>query len=70
MVEVALLLLLMQWVPAARVFGLAPLDGAHWLLLAGFGPALLLCEEAGKALWRWRIDARWFRTLHRFRRTP
>jgi magnesium-transporting ATPase (P-type) len=68
--EVALLLLLMHWVPAARVFGLAPLHGVHWLLLAGFGPALLLCEEVRKALWRWRIDARWSRTLHRFRPTP
>ncbi len=69
-VELALLLLLMHWAPAARIFGLAPLSGTHWLLLAGFGPALLLCEEIRKALVRWRIDPRWYRTLHRSHPTP
>ena len=69
-VELALLLLLMHWAPAARVFGLAPLSGMHWLLLAAFGPALLLCDEVRKALLRWRMDPRWYRTLHRFRPSP
>jgi magnesium-transporting ATPase (P-type) len=46
--EVTLLVTLI-YVPAlASVFGLAPLSAEHWLFVAGFGPLLLLLEEARK----------------------
>jgi magnesium-transporting ATPase (P-type) len=51
-VEVALLLLLIYALPLQSVFGLAPLGIEHWLLLAAFGPLLLVCEEGRKAAWR------------------
>jgi magnesium-transporting ATPase (P-type) len=49
-VELALLIGLIYLPPLAAVFGLAPIGWRHWLLLASFGPLLLLCEEARKAL--------------------
>ena len=52
MVEVALLLLLIYAPPLQSVFGLAPLGIEHWLLLAAFGPLLLVCEVGRKAVWR------------------
>jgi P-type Ca2+ transporter type 2C len=52
-VEVALLLSLIYAPPLQSVFGLAPLGIVHWLLLAAFGPLLLVCEEGRKAVWRW-----------------
>jgi magnesium-transporting ATPase (P-type) len=52
LVEVALLLLLVYAPPLQTVFGLAPLGIKHWLLLATFGPLLLVCEECRKAVWR------------------
>ena len=45
----ALLLGLIYVPPLARVFGLAPLEPIHWMILAAFAPALLLLEEARKA---------------------
>ena len=51
-VEVALLLLLIYALPLQSVFGLAPLGTEHWLLLAAFGPLLLVCEEGRKVVWR------------------
>jgi hypothetical protein len=36
------------------VFHLAPLLPVHWLVLASFGPLLLLAEEGRKSLARWR----------------
>jgi Ca2+-transporting ATPase len=50
--EIALLLLLIYAPPLRSVFGLAPLGIDHWLLLAVFGPLLLVCEEGRKAVWR------------------
>jgi magnesium-transporting ATPase (P-type) len=50
--EIALLLLLIYAPPLQSVFGLAPLGIGHWLLLAAFGPLLLVCEEGRKAAWR------------------
>lgn len=47
--EVAAFALLIYVPPLAAVFHLAPLAPVHWLLLATFGPLLLLCEEARKA---------------------
>ena len=38
--------------PLAAIFELAPLNPWHWLLLATFGPLLLLLEEGRKALLR------------------
>jgi magnesium-transporting ATPase (P-type) len=51
-VEAALLLLLVYAPPLRSVFGLAPLGIEHWLLLATFGPLLLVFEEGRKAVWR------------------
>ncbi len=51
-VEVALLLVLIYAPPLAAVFGLAPLGGWHWLVLATFGPLLLTLEEGRKAMKR------------------
>jgi magnesium-transporting ATPase (P-type) len=51
-VEIALLLLLVYAPPLQSLFGLAPLGIGHWLLLAAFGPLLLVCEEGRKAVWR------------------
>jgi len=46
------------YVPAlAFVFHLAPLAPVHWLLLASYGPVLLLAEEGRKALMRSRHSA-------------
>jgi magnesium-transporting ATPase (P-type) len=50
-VEIGLLLLLIYAPPLQAVFGLAPLGIGHWLLLAAFGPLLLVCEEGRKAVW-------------------
>ena len=52
LVEAALLLLLVYAPPLQTVFGLAPLGIKHWLLLATFGPLLLVCEECRKAVCR------------------
>lgn len=46
--EVAILLLLMHLDPLSSAFALEPLSRVDWLLLAGFGPALLAAEEARK----------------------
>jgi magnesium-transporting ATPase (P-type) len=51
-VEISLLLLLIYAPPLQSVFGLGPLGIEHWLLLAAFGPLLLVCEEGRKAVWR------------------
>lgn len=51
-VELALLALLIYEPPLAAVFGLAPLGPWHWLLLAAFGPLLLVLEEGRKAITR------------------
>jgi P-type Ca2+ transporter type 2C len=51
-VEITLLLLLIYTAPLQTVFGLAPLGIEHWLLLAAFGPLLLVFEEGRKAVWR------------------
>jgi calcium-translocating P-type ATPase len=50
--ELLLLLALIYFPPLADVFGLAPLEAGHWLLLASFGPILLLLEETRKAVMR------------------
>jgi len=50
--EVALLLLLIYAPPLAFVFHLAPLEPVHWLLLAMYGPLLLLAEECRKCITR------------------
>ena len=55
--EVALLLVLIDVPPLANVFHLAPLEVVHWLLLATFGPLLLLAEEGRKAVVRRGRDA-------------
>jgi Ca2+-transporting ATPase len=52
-VELALLLLLVYVPPLSSVFGLAPLQLKHWLLLATFGPLLLIGEEGRKLVGRW-----------------
>jgi magnesium-transporting ATPase (P-type) len=62
--EVALLLLLIYAPPLAYVFHLAPLQPAHWLLLAAFGPILLILEEARKLL-RNRFTSRGRISIHR-----
>jgi len=46
--EVLVLLALIYVPPLAAAFHLAPLAPSHWLLLATFGPALLLAEELRK----------------------
>jgi magnesium-transporting ATPase (P-type) len=51
-VELAILLALLYLPPVAAVFGMAPLDPAHWFILAAFGPILLGLEEGRKALVR------------------
>jgi magnesium-transporting ATPase (P-type) len=51
-IELGILLTLLYVPPIAVVFGMAPLDPRHWLLLAAFGPALLALEEGRKALVR------------------
>ena len=56
--EVVLLLSLIHFPPLADVFHLAPLRPAHWLLLASFGPVLLLAEEARKAIARRLVQRR------------
>ena len=48
--EIVILLALIYVPPLAHVFHLAPLAPAHWLLLATFGPLLLLAEEVRKAV--------------------
>jgi P-type Ca2+ transporter type 2C len=59
-VEITLLLLLIYAPPLQSVFGLAPLGIEHWLLLAAFGPLLLVCEEGRKAVFRrFSRTARW-----------
>jgi cation transport ATPase-like protein/AMP-binding enzyme len=50
--EITLLAALMYVPPLAAVFELAPLGPWHWLLLATFGPLLLLLEQGRKALRR------------------
>ena len=50
--EVALLFVLIYLPSLAFVFHLAPLATVHWLLLASFGPLLLLAEEGRKAVVR------------------
>lgn len=55
MLELAILLLLMNFEPLASVFELEPLSIVDWLLLASFGPLLLLAEETRKLIVRrWR----------------
>ncbi len=56
--ELGVLLALIYVPPLAHVFGLAPLGLAHWLVLATFGPLLLVCEETRKAVVRWWVGAR------------
>ena len=51
-VELTLLVLLVYAHPLQAVFGLSPLSYKHWLLLASFGPLLLLLEESRKAIAR------------------
>jgi sodium/potassium-transporting ATPase subunit alpha len=51
-VELTLLVLLIYAPPLAAVFGLVPLGPWHWLLLAAFGPLLLVLEEGRKAITR------------------
>jgi hypothetical protein len=48
-IEILLLLTLIYVLPLRTMFGLAPLDPMHWLLLLTFGPLLLLLEECRKA---------------------
>jgi len=57
-IEVLLLGLLIYLPPLATVFELAPLEPAHWLFLAMFGPVLLLLEELRKAWYRRRSTRR------------
>jgi hypothetical protein len=45
-----LLLLLVYAPPLAWMFGTDPLEVNHWLLLALFGPLLLILEETRKAV--------------------
>lgn len=47
-ISFALLALLIYIPPLARVFGLAPLDAAHWLYLLALAPLYLTCEELRK----------------------
>ena len=54
--EIVLLAALVYVPPLAGVFGLAPLQPVHWLVLTAFGPALLLLEELRKA-WRRRTGS-------------
>ncbi|MFO0946613.1 MAG: cation-transporting P-type ATPase [Planctomycetota bacterium] len=49
--EVAVLVCLIYYAPLAEVFHLAPLATEHWVLLATFGPSLLLAEELRKGIW-------------------
>lgn len=49
---IALLSALAYVPPLAAIFELAPLGPWHWLLLATFGPLLLLLEDGRKALLR------------------
>ena len=51
-VELTLLATLIYVEPLAYIFGLAPLEPQHWLLLACFGPAVLALEELRKYLRR------------------
>lgn len=51
-VEIGALLLLIHVPVLAGVFGLAPLEATHWLLLATFPPLLLAAEELRKAIVR------------------
>ncbi|MEX1230227.1 MAG: cation-transporting P-type ATPase [Planctomycetaceae bacterium] len=46
--EVLILLVLVYIGPLAKVFGLAPLQPAHWGVLFWFGPVLLFAEEVRK----------------------
>jgi magnesium-transporting ATPase (P-type) len=57
-VEIGLLLALIYLPPLAATFGLAPLQPVHWLVLAAFGPLLLLLEEGRKAVRRGARGAR------------
>jgi magnesium-transporting ATPase (P-type) len=51
-VELAILLALLYVPPISGIFGMAPLDPSHWVLLAAFGPILLGMEEGRKAVVR------------------
>jgi Ca2+-transporting ATPase len=50
--EVVLLIGLIYLPIFARLFDLVPLQPMHWLLLATFGPLVLLAEEARKLMLR------------------
>lgn len=52
--ELAVLLALIYLPPLARIFGLAPLEPVHWLILVWFGPLLLAFETLRKAITRRR----------------
>jgi magnesium-transporting ATPase (P-type) len=51
-VEIVVLIVLVYAQPLAYVFHMAPLEPAHWMLLATFGPCLLLAEEVRKLVTR------------------
>jgi len=51
-VEIAALLLFIHVPALADVFGLAPLEASHWLLLAAFAPLVLAAEELRKGVVR------------------
>jgi magnesium-transporting ATPase (P-type) len=52
-IELAILVALVYFPPLAKLFELAPLSSLHWLILAIFGPALLIAEETRKWIVRW-----------------
>ena len=53
-VELAVLLAITYLPPLQRVFGTAPIPLEGWLFLLPFLPALLVADEARKAIVRWR----------------
>lgn len=50
--EVVILLILIYFPPLAKIFGCAPLNLHHWLLLLAFPPLMLILEEIRKAISR------------------
>jgi hypothetical protein len=52
--EVALILLIDYTAPGNAMFGTAPIGYEAWLIVIPFATAMLVLEEARKALVRWR----------------
>jgi magnesium-transporting ATPase (P-type) len=50
--EICLMMTLIYFPPAARMFNMSPLGARHWLMIAAFGVVLFLIEEARKFLVR------------------